>query len=268
MSRRKSLGQNFLRDRSVAKRIVRALDLITGDLVVEIGPGKGALTGPLLDAAGRIAAVEIDPRLAQQLRVQFDPGRLVLIEGDYLQIPLSQIAAGLAPGNVASLRVAGNLPYSASKPIAAKIVRERHVIERAVLMFQREVAQRLTAGPGTRDYGPMAVLTGLAFDVRTLFDVGPRAFRPPPTVDSRVTLWQRRADSELTEELEPRLRSALAASFGRRRQTIRNNLRGTLRDEALTDHLLDAAGIDGSLRAEQLPADRFVRLARHWPPPS
>jgi 16S rRNA (adenine1518-N6/adenine1519-N6)-dimethyltransferase len=259
MSRRKALGQHFLTDRSAIERIVGALDIREGDRLLEIGPGKGALTGPLIAAAGRIAAVEIDRALAAQLRKRFPPDRLSLSCEDFLQFDLRATATERDP-----LLLAGNLPFSVSNPIAQKIVRDRAWVERAVLMFQREVADRLIAAPGSRKYGPLTVLAGLAFEIRPLFVLGPRAFHPRPEVDSQVTLWTRRHDDRLTPELERRLRPCLAVCFASRRRTLRNNLRAAVRDADATERLLEAAEIDGGLRAEQLSSEMFLRLAELW----
>jgi len=257
MSRRKALGQHFLTDRSAIERIVGALEVREGDPVLEIGPGKGALTAPLIAAAGRIAAVEIDRALAAQLRKRFPPDRLSLFCEDFLEFDLRTTERE-------PLLLAGNLPYSISNPIAQKIVRDRVRVERAVLMFQREVANRLVAAPGSRNYGPLTVLAGLAFEIRPLFVLGPRAFQPCPEVDSQVTLWTRRHDDRLTPELERRLRPCLAVCFASRRRTLRNNLRAAVRDADATKRLLEAAEIDGGLRAEQLSPEMFLRLAELW----
>jgi 16S rRNA (adenine1518-N6/adenine1519-N6)-dimethyltransferase len=167
-----------------------------------------------------------------------------------LGIDFAGIAERMGLGG-ASLAVAGNLPYYVSKPIAQKIVRERQDVSRAVLMFQREVAARLTATPGGREYGPLTVYAGAAFRIERLFDVAPDAFRPRPAVHSAVTRWTPRNDGLLDGERERRLRRCLAASFGRRRKTVFNNLRATLPggDEAARE-LLDRAGLDPSVRPE------------------
>lgn len=260
----KRLGQNFLVDRAAAARIVDALEIRPGEAVLEIGPGRGALTGGLVREAGRIAAVELDEGLVRELRARYDPARLLLIHDDILAVALEEIPARLEqPG--APLVVAGNLPYHISKPLAGKLLRARGAIARAALMFQREVALRLTASPGSRDYGPLTVFGGLAFSIRRLFDLAPGAFRPRPKVASSVTLWRRREDSPLDSGLEPRLRACLACCFARRRQTLRNNLRAALGSPGAADAVLERAGLDGSLRAEALDADEFVALARCWP---
>ena len=245
---RKRFGQHFLADPAAVRRIVAALGPPAGPPVVEIGPGRGVLTAPLLEVFGRVTAVEIDRDLAAHLRARFPASALTLLEGDVLDVALEDLATE-------PVRLVGNLPYNVSKPVADKIVRERARVAGAVLMFQREVAERLTAPPGTRAYGPLTVLVGEAFLVEPLFDLRPNAFRPPPEVMSTVTRWTPRpaAFSSVSEE---NLRAVLRAGFAHRRRTLRNNLPVAL---------LEDAGIDGSLRAEALPLEDWRRLARMWP---
>ena len=233
---------------------------------MEIGPGRGALTDGLIERAQRIAAVELDPRLAGILRERFGPESLVLVEADVLGLDLGEIVRALGFPADSRLVMAGNLPYNISKPVASKLVRERARVSRAVLTFQREVAERLTATHGTRSYGPLSVLVGQAFGVERLFDLPPGAFRPRPGVFSTVTSWVPRGGAELSPEGEAALRACLAACFARRRQTLLNNLRAALSGrENQARALLEAAAIDGCLRAEAIPPEGFRRLASVWP---
>jgi 16S rRNA (adenine1518-N6/adenine1519-N6)-dimethyltransferase len=251
---RRRFGQNFLVDPSVVRRIVEALQAAPADTLVEIGPGRGILTAALLDTGAPVVAIEIDRDLAARLRERYDPGMLRLIEGDALDVSLASIATSLA--------VAGNLPYNISKPFAMKLVNERWSVARAVLMFQREVAMRLTARPGTGDYGPLTVLAGRAFTIERLFDVPPGAFRPRPKVVSTVTRWTPRPAADLPSDDVPALKSALRAAFAHRRQTIGKNLRQELSlDDRAVAGLLEDAGIDPGLRAEAVDPDTFLRLA-------
>jgi 16S rRNA (adenine1518-N6/adenine1519-N6)-dimethyltransferase len=259
------LGQNFLVDRAAVRRIVDALDPGTGECVVEIGPGRGALTASLIDRAGRIVAIELDPRLAIELRERFSSRALCLLERDILRVDLESIAVEAGMPRASSLVVVGNLPYSISKPIAMKLVHQRAGIDRAVLMFQKEVADRLTATPGTKAYGPLTILTGLTYRITRLFELQPSAFRPRPKVDSTVTRWAPRKRPVLDEGLEAALRRCLAASFRHRRQTLRNNLRTAVGSAPAADALLESAALDGSLRPEAVPPEGFLRLAERWP---
>jgi len=265
--RRAPLGQNFLVDRGAAQRIVEALDPAPGSAVLEIGPGRGALTQPLVERAGRIAAIELDDRLAQLLRRRFGPDRLMLVTADVLGVELGCVGPWLGWPARTPLLVAGNLPYGISKPVARKLVDERPSVERAVLMFQKEVAERLTAAPGGRAYAPLTVLVTLGYAVTRLFDLPPKAFRPAPAVRSTVTRWIRRSPALLDSSLEPQLLRCLAASFARRRQTLHNNLRAALGSAAASARVLEAAGLDPGRRAESLSPEEFLVLARVWPQP-
>jgi 16S rRNA (adenine1518-N6/adenine1519-N6)-dimethyltransferase len=262
---RRELGQNFLVDRHAIERIVEALDPRAGEPILEIGPGRGALTGVLIDRVERMAAVERDRALAEAMRREYSPDRLVMIEEDVLKVDLASIAPSLGHPVSTRLLVVGNLPYNISKPIAMKLIRERRAIDRAVLMFQKEVADRLTAAPGTKAYGPLTVLTALTFCIERLFDLRPGAFRPRPKIDSTVTRWHTRERPAFDAEHEERLLSCLAASFKRRRQTLRNNLRQALGSTERAEQIARAADLDPSLRAEKIPPEGFVRLAELWP---
>jgi len=254
MSRSKPpLGQHFLIDQAALGRIVDALELRSGDWVLEIGPGRGALTDRLANAVDRLAAVELDRLLAARLRRRFAESRLVLFRQDALKLDLHEVLEALGAPPEARLTLAGNLPYGISKPIVQKLIRARHRVDRAVLMFQREVAARLTAVPGHRAYGPLGILAGWAFRIERLFDLPPRAFSPPPEVVSTVTHWVARPPGPRNDQEEARLRTVLAACFARRRRTLRNNLRAAVGNDARVDRLLTETGIDGELRAEVLP---------------
>jgi 16S rRNA (adenine1518-N6/adenine1519-N6)-dimethyltransferase len=261
---RRRFGQNFLVDGSAVRRVGAALAPLASENVLEIGPGRGALTDLLLALAPRITAIEIDRDLCAHLRSRYPEDRLRLIEQDVLDVSLSGLAAP------APLVIAGNLPYNISKPVAMKLVVERKAVSRAVLMFQREVAQRLTAAPGTGAYGPLTVLAGRAFRIERLFDLSPGAFQPSPKVVSTVTRWTPLEDDVLPEPLVAPLKAVLRAAFARRRQTLQKNLRIALNgNESAARSLLAQAGLDGRLRAEAVPPEGFIELARLWPgPPS
>jgi 16S rRNA (adenine1518-N6/adenine1519-N6)-dimethyltransferase len=264
MSPRRRLGQHFLGDRNAVRAIANALAPGADDVVVEIGPGRGALTLELVRRAGRVVAVELDPELAA-LVGRDAPAGLVVVHDDVLRRTFRETANAAGAPSAGALLVAGNLPYSISKPIAMKLVRERDDVARAVLMFQREVALRLTAEPGGRDYGPLAVLARRVFDVRRLFDLPPGAFRPAPRVWSTVTLWERRPDTRLDRAAEGRLRRCLAVSFARRRRTLHNNLRAVEPDAARVDGFLAKIGVDGAMRPERVSPEQYDRMAQAWP---
>ena len=242
MSRQK-FGQHFLIKGSILERIAAAVCPSDCPLVIEIGPGRGALTEKLLKRATRVIAVEIDRDLVAYLRQRFaGDRRLEVIEADVLNVDLAQW--GLAP-------IAGNLPYYITSPILEKVT--RLAFPRAVFLIQKEVADRLTASPGHRDYGFLTVQTSLFATVRKLFDVGPSAFRPPPKVDSAVVLLEPlAAHVDHPEELV----RFIGLCFQHKRKTLRNCL-------------IDAYGKDridiwpeASLRAEQIPLEKFIEMYR------
>ncbi|HEX4825655.1 MAG TPA: 16S rRNA (adenine(1518)-N(6)/adenine(1519)-N(6))-dimethyltransferase RsmA [Candidatus Polarisedimenticolaceae bacterium] len=254
---RRRFGQHFLADRSAIARIVASLGPIEGVAVVEIGPGRGALTEALLAEGARVVAIEIDRDLARALADAHADPPLRVIAADVLEVPLASLGRDLL--------VVGNLPYNVSKPVAMKLCEEQGAVARAVLMFQREVADRLTAACDTGAYGPLTVLAGLIFRIERLFDLRPGAFRPPPEVTSTVTRWTRRDDA-LAAALVPALKTTLKIAFARRRQTLQKNLRAGLHvDERRAASWLEEAGLDGSVRAEAVPPDGFLRLAAVLP---
>jgi len=261
----KRLGQHFLIDSSAVRRIVAALDPRTGDAVLEIGPGHGALTGALISLTGRLAAVELDARLGRELRARFGRDGLLLIEGDVLGVSFADVLAQLRRTPRERLRVAGNLPYNISKPVAMKLVDERRWIERAVLMFQREAADRLTAAPGSRSYGPLTVLCGRVYRITCLFPLAPGAFRPRPKVESAVTHWERTGAHPVGDDELSALKRCLRACFARRRQTLRNNLRAAFGSADQADAVLQRGAVDGGLRPEAVDPAGYTRLARAWP---
>jgi 16S rRNA (adenine1518-N6/adenine1519-N6)-dimethyltransferase len=254
-TRRRALGQHFLRDARIASAIVDLLGPTRGDLVVEIGPGEGALTEDLAARAGRVVALEIDRDLATRLRERL-PG-VEVVEADartWDYTALRRPAAG-------RVLVAGNLPYSASKPILMALVEARTAIDAMALMLQKEVAERVAAAPGSRAYGSLSVLTQLSCDVRVALRVPPGAFRPPPRVDSAVVHLRVLADPHVPLTDERRFRTLVRAAFAQRRKTLANALAAglALPVEAVRAATV-AAGIDPRRRAETLTLQEFARL--------
>jgi 16S rRNA (adenine1518-N6/adenine1519-N6)-dimethyltransferase len=248
LSLRQKLGQHFLIRGSVLQRIARAACPGEEPLVIEIGPGRGALTAHLLKRAARVVAIELDDYLALHLERRFAGTNLRVIRGDALETPLEQWGPAV---------VAGNLPYYAATPIIERAVRLGTMLRRGVFLIQKEVAERMTAAPGQRQYGYLTLSLGLVADVSLLFDVPPAAFHPPPKVDSAVIRVMHRdrapeigiADSEAFKRF-------VALAFRHKRKTVRNNLAVVYRKEHL-DALPDT-----SLRAEQIPLERFALLYR------
>lgn len=231
----------------------------SGTRVVEIGPGRGALTEPLLERGFRVMAIELDRGLAAALRERWG-GRegLELVEGDALSIDLPGEATG-------PLWVVGNLPYAISSPILFRMLEQvdRAGIDGMVFMIQREVAERLTAPPGTKAYGALTVGVRLAADVERLFDVGPGAFRPPPAVTSTVVRITPHDRFRLSPERRERLRALVRDLFGQRRKQIQKSLR-TLPsrglDAAAVVRVAEHSGLDLSARPETLSPEAFLAL--------
>jgi 16S rRNA (adenine1518-N6/adenine1519-N6)-dimethyltransferase len=254
---KKSLGQNFLLDLNLTARIARAAGPLDGITVVEVGPGPGGLTRALIaNGAGRVVAIERDDRAIaalSEIAARY-PGRLEVVAADALAFD-PQTRLGGAPA-----RIVANLPYNiATALLVGWLTAEPWPpwFDRLVLMFQREVAERITAAPGSKTYGRLSVLAGWRTEARILFDIAPSAFVPPPKVTSSVV------------ELIPRpaplpcgsiaLQKVTAAAFGQRRKMLRQSLRSLGRDPL---PLLAAAGIEPTARAEDIPVEGFVKLAR------
>jgi 16S rRNA (adenine1518-N6/adenine1519-N6)-dimethyltransferase len=246
---KKWLGQNFLRDDTVVQRIVDAVDPATTDVVIEIGPGQGALTEKLLDSGADVIAIEFDQDLILMLEERFGRSpRFRLISQDALRTDFAEIVDEPA-------KLVANLPYNISTPILQRLMEQRHLFSKLVLMFQREVIERITAKPGSSDRGFLTVLVENAFDVDRLFDVPPTAFRPVPKVWSAVVRLTPKGAAVPGEAF---LRKLVSAAFAQRRKTLQNNLKGFIADPAMT---LAAAGIDPSRRAQSLSLAEWNALA-------
>lgn len=256
LSPQKSLGQNFLLDLNLTRRIARASGSLTGRQVLEIGPGPGGLTRSLLEAgADRVVAIEMDHRCVlalEELSAAY-PGRLQIVEGDALKVDMRALVGGRT-------RIVANLPYNVGTPLLVKWLQTEPWppwYETMTLMFQKEVAQRIVAPPGSRAYGRLGVLAQWRTHARILFDVDRRAFTPPPSVTSSVV--------ELVPRPKPRapadpkiLEKVVAAAFGQRRKMLRAALKSIAREPVA---LLEAARIDPTARAEQLSVEQFCQLS-------
>ncbi len=264
MPARSKLGQNFLRDGQAVERIVTALGDLTGQTVVEIGPGRGVITGALAAKAGHVIAVEFDRELASALRSQFssgqvtDRGPVAIVEQDVLEFDFAAPAARAG----AKLRVAGNLPYYITSPILRKLAASHSVIDTAVLMVQREVGDRVTARPGSRDYGLLSVMVQGHGPVEPLFTLPPEAFAPPPQVHSTVFRWRFASRfAELGVEEAGFLRF-VGQAFAQKRKTLANNLRAAGVEPALALSAMQQAGIDPRARAESLSIELLAAVWR------
>ena len=250
------LGQNFLDDAQAVDRIVSALGDLSGRTVVEIGPGGGAITGALAARARHVVAVELDRGLAARLRAQFQPGLVHVVEQDVLNFNFAEAAATAGE----RLVVVGNLPYYMTSPILLKLTASHAALSLAVLMLQREVADRVTAQPGSRDYGLLSVTVQMYGPAEPLFTLPPDAFSPPPEVHSTVIRWRFAPRfAELGVE-EAGFLSFARQAFAQKRKTLANNLRAAGISPARAAAALAQAAIDPQARAEALPVDKLAAL--------
>jgi 16S rRNA (adenine1518-N6/adenine1519-N6)-dimethyltransferase len=249
---RKRFGQHFLRDEEIISRIVQAIAPKPDQRIVEIGPGEGAITLPLLRRAGHLTVIELDRDLVPRIAARCaGVGEVTIINADILNVNLSELA-----GENGRLRVLGNLPYNISSPILFHCIEHLDAIEDMHFMLQREVVDRMAAAPGSKVYGRLSVMLQLACRVEPLLPVPPEAFRPPPKVDSAVVrLIPLPRDQRPVSQLDLIARLVRAA-FGQRRKTLSNSL-----DSLASADQLRAVDIDPGMRAEQLPPQAFVRLA-------
>jgi 16S rRNA (adenine1518-N6/adenine1519-N6)-dimethyltransferase len=256
MPSKPKLGQNFLHDAQAIQRIVAALGDCSRSTVVEIGPGKGAVTRVLAAHAGRVVAVELDQELAARLSTEFAPEHVTVANQDVLSFDFS--AAAAAAGE--RLAVVGNLPYYITSPILHKLAMSHASIDRAVLMMQREVADRVAADPGSRDYGSLSVTVQMYGEVERLFTLPPGAFSPPPEVHSAVVRWRFAPRfSELGVD-ESEFLAFVRHAFAQKRKTLANNLRAAGITTAEIQPALTRAGISSHARAEEVSLETFAAL--------
>lgn len=252
---RRRFGQNFLHDPAIIEQMVTAIAPRASERFLEIGPGSGALTGPLLERGARVTAIEVDRDLAARLKRwdASDSGALQIIEADALTHPVEPLieAAGQA------LRVIGNLPYNLSTPLLFHLTAPTTGIHDLHLLLQREVVDRMAAEPGSRIYGRLSVMIQARCRIEPLFEVPPGAFSPPPQVTSRFVRLIPHAVPPLGDTDTECLSRVVAAAFAQRRKTLRNALRGLIDDAGMA-----AADIDPGSRAERIDLAGYGRLAR------
>lgn len=245
---RKRFGQNFLVDPNIIRKIVAAISPKPGEILIEIGPGLGALTAPLAEQAQHLHVVEIDRDLVARLRSTYAPEAMTIHEGDALKFNFAELGDGL--------RVVGNLPYNISTPLLFHLADQAEAIRDMTFMLQREVVDRMVADPDTDAYGRLSVMLQYRFHLDKLFDVPPGAFRPMPKVTSAIVRLVPKPASELAAKDEALLARIVAAAFGQRRKTLRNTLR-----EFVDQAQLAELGIDAGWRGERLAVEDFVRIA-------
>jgi 16S rRNA (adenine1518-N6/adenine1519-N6)-dimethyltransferase len=256
-SRRHALGQHFLASPAVLRKIVGVIDPQPGDTIVEVGAGKGILTAALAEKAGKVVAIEKDERLVPGLR-QGMPANVEVVHGDALAVDLEGIARR---AGAASLRLAGNIPYAISSPLLFLVLDHRAILSDATFLMQKEVAVRITAGPGSKAYAPLGILLRNEFEAKVAFTVAPGSFSPPPKVQSALLTLRRRPEPVLPGAADEPFRAFLRAAFAERRKMLWKNLaRGT--DLGRLAAAYEALGLARNARAEELSAETLFALFR------
>jgi len=251
----KHLGQNFLIDPNIIRKIITLAELSLNDHVLEIGPGRGILTDALCHSAGSVTAIEIDPRLHAYLserQAQFQ--NLSLVLGDAMTYPIEHLPLGTI--------VVANLPYYLSTPLLFRLLEQHHRFTRLVLMLQNEVADRLVAKSGSSAYGVLSVMAQYSAEITKAFKVSPQCFRPRPDVDSAVVLLRTKDRFEPTRENKDQFAAIVRAAFAHRRKTLVNSLRDQGYDQKHVVAALTALHLSPSIRAENLSLEEFIVLTR------
>ena len=254
---RKRFGQHFLTDAAIIDQLVRSIAPREGDNLLEIGPGQGALTYPLLDAIAHLQVVELDRDLIELLRRRIAPERLSIHQGDALRFDFAALATQTP------LRVVGNLPYNISTPLIFHLLAQAGAIRDMTFMLQKEVVDRLTAEPGSKDYGRLSVMVQYHCQADYLFFVPPGAFSPPPRVDSAVVRLTPYTALPCPADDPAWLARIVTQAFSQRRKAVRNSLKPLLDGAALEN-----AGIDPGLRPDHLSVADYVTLANTTAGPS
>jgi 16S rRNA (adenine1518-N6/adenine1519-N6)-dimethyltransferase len=247
---RKRFGQNFLSDPNIIRRIIDAIRPVPGETVVEIGPGLGAITAPLVERLGHLHVVEIDRDLIARLHERHAPEALTIHEGDALKFDFGTLDA--------PLRVVGNLPYNISTPLLFHLAGFASRVRDMTFMLQKEVVMRMVAAAGTADYGRLSVMLQYRFCMERLFDVPPGAFRPAPKVTSSIVRMVPLPPDRLAARDDALLERIVTSAFGQRRKTLRNTLRDYLDEDGFA-----ALDLDPGLRGERLTVADYVAIANH-----
>jgi 16S rRNA (adenine1518-N6/adenine1519-N6)-dimethyltransferase len=247
---RRRFGQNFLVDRGIISAIVSAIDPRPGDTVVEIGPGLGAISEPLLARLDHLHVVEIDRDLIARLKKQYPPARMTIHEGDALAFDFASIGR--------DLRLVGNLPYNISTPLLFHLADHVGIVRDMHFMLQKEVVERMVAVPGGSDFGRLSVMLQYRFHIERLIDVPPESFDPPPRVQSAVVRLIPRDVSELNAKSQEKLAQVVQTAFSQRRKMLRNTLKGTLSDAGFAE-----LGIVPTCRPEDVSVADYVRIANY-----
>jgi 16S rRNA (adenine1518-N6/adenine1519-N6)-dimethyltransferase len=257
-SRRQVLGRHYLASPGILSRILQAIDPSPDDLILEIGPGGGALTFPLAARAGRVIAVEKDAEAVAAL-ARTPLTNLDVVEGDVLAMDLAALAAERL-GRCRTVKLVGNIPYSISSPLLLKVLEERAAFDAAAFLVQKEVAAKICARPGSKDFGPLSIRLQAQFEARIAFGVKPGSFVPPPKVDSAFITLVKRLAAAIPNGAEADFGRFLRGAFKERRRTLRNNLAAAGHPSAAIDAAMAAARLGRTVRPEDVPIETFVRL--------
>ena len=259
----RALGQNFLADPNTAHRIVRLAQIETGDRVLEIGPGIGSLTVALLEAGALVTALELDEHVIPALEETVGTSAVRVVRGDALRVDFAEVLGTSASDEQAGDRpwcMVSNLPYNVATPIVMRVLESVPTIASMLVMVQREVGERMAAGPGTKVYGAVSVKIAYYGHARVVGIVPPSVFVPAPKVDSALVRIVRHTEPPVVVPSEAQLFALVRAGFGQRRKMLRGALRAALGDDV--EHLLELANIDGRARAETLTLEQWAALAR------
>ncbi|WP_286233616.1 16S rRNA (adenine(1518)-N(6)/adenine(1519)-N(6))-dimethyltransferase RsmA [Thalassotalea sediminis] len=251
---RKRFGQNFLHDQAIISQIVDAINPEPGENLVEIGPGLGALTEPVIERAGDISVVELDRDLAHRLRHHpFLAKHLTIYEQDALKFDFTTLCSEDKP-----LKIFGNLPYNISTPLIFHLLSFRDAVKDMHFMLQKEVVERMAAGPNSKAYGRLSIMTQYQCQVIPVMEIGPEAFQPPPKVDSAIVrLVPHKTIANPVKDLAT-LNQVCTTAFNQRRKTIRNSFKKLIDITAI-----ESLGIDASLRPENITLDQYIALANY-----
>ena len=253
---KQSLGQNFLIDENIIRNLVRILELSRNDVVLEIGPGRGALTRHLIGRVGKLIVVEIDRRIVAEVRQEFSASDVEIRHEDFLGTDLSQLRHRFDR----KLRIVGNIPYHLTSPILFKVFADPASVQDITVMVQREVARRIVAQPGTKDYGILSVMSRFHGEPKTSFDVSPSCFYPKPKVTSTVVRIRMHDASPYVSVDHELFRTVVRTAFGKRRKTLRNSLKFLPFDEHVVEKIVSTIDFPLERRPEECTVEEFVTL--------
>jgi 16S rRNA (adenine1518-N6/adenine1519-N6)-dimethyltransferase len=254
---KQSLGQNFLTDDNIARNIVRELHLKEDDIIIEIGPGQGALTKHLAGKTRKLIAVEVDKRVVNELRDNYQSENVEIVHQDFLKVSLSQIQERFK----IKLRLVGNIPYHLTSPILFKAFEERNAVQDITMMIQREVSRRIASKPNSKDYGILSVFSHFYGSPKCLFNVSPNCFYPKPKVTSTVVQIQ--LHERIPYKVDRKLFALVVrTAFGKRRKTLSNSLSYLPYSKEIMNSLLEKVEFPLDMRPEQLTVEQFVELTK------